>query len=122
MAKAKRNTKRAAAAAKKTKRRPAPAKKRATPKRAVKRPTKKAAATGPANLVVVTSGERSLQEVAADLRRAGFKVDQVLDVIGQVTGRAAPGLKARLEKIKGVKDVSEEHPPFNIGPPDAPVS
>ena len=121
MAKAKRNTRRGTAVAKKTKAPSAPAKRRATPKRAVKRPTKKTPAPAE-SLVVVVSGERPLQDVAADLRRAGFEIDQMLDAIDLVTGRAAPGLRTRLAKIKGVKDVSEEHPPFNIGPPDAPVS
>jgi hypothetical protein len=74
------------------------------------------------NLVIVGSGDRPIQEVAGDLRSAGLEVDQVMDAINQVTGRAAPALKARLKKIRGVADVSEEHEPFNIGPPGSPVS
>jgi hypothetical protein len=74
-----------------------------------------------ADMVVVVSGDRPVHEVAADLKSAGFEVEQVLDAINQVTGRAAPALKTRLKTIKGVEDVSETHEPFNIGPPDAPV-
>jgi hypothetical protein len=73
-------------------------------------------------MIVVTSGERPMHEVASELRKAGFAVDQVLDQINQVTGRAPAGAARRLKSIRGVTDVSPEHPPFNIGPPDAPVS
>jgi len=89
-----------------------------TPARAKKAP----ASSSKSNLVVVGSGDRPIQEVAGDLRSAGFEVDQVMDAINQVTGRAAPALKSRLKKIRGVADVSEEHEPFNIGPPGSPVS
>ena len=65
---------------------------------------------------------RPIEEVATDLKKAGFEVKQVLQGIGQVTGLAAPGLKARLKDIHGVADVSEAHEDFNIGPPDAAVS
>jgi hypothetical protein len=143
MANAKRKTKQSAARRKTTKMRAASVKKRtatratakpAAKKRAAKTTTKKpaakrrdrqpkenAAVADAANMVVVTSGERPLHEVAADLRRAGFKVEQTLDAIGQLTGRAAPGLKSRLAKVRGVTDVSAEHQPFNLAPPDAPV-
>jgi hypothetical protein len=73
-------------------------------------------------MVVVGSGDRPIEEVATDLKKAGFEVKQVLQGIGQVTGLAAPGLKARLKDIHGVADVSEAHEDFNIGPPDAAVS
>jgi hypothetical protein len=140
MANAKRKTKQSAARRKTTKRRATsvkkrtatratakPAAKKRAPKTLTKKPVPKRRARQPkknadaANMVVVTSGERPLHEVAADLRRAGFKVEQTLDAIGQLTGRAAPGLKSRLAKVRGVTDVSAEHQPFNLEPPDAPV-
>ena len=72
-------------------------------------------------MVVVVSGDRPTREVADDLKQAGFHVEKVLHAIGQVTGRAAPGLKKRLRSIKGVADVSDTHEDFDVGPPDAPV-
>jgi hypothetical protein len=73
------------------------------------------------DMVVVLSGDRSVHDVAADLKSAGFEVQHVLDAINQVTGRAAPALKPRLKTIQGVQDVSEAHEPFKIAPPDAPI-
>jgi len=80
-----------------------------------------AAATKKADMVVVVSSDRPAAEVAGELKNAGFEVGEVLHAINQVTGRAAPSLKSRLRGIRGVEDVSEAHPDFNIGPPDAPV-
>jgi vacuolar-type H+-ATPase subunit I/STV1 len=73
-------------------------------------------------MIVIASGERPVDEVAKDVREAGFQVDQVLQAIGQVTGRAAPTLKKRLKGIQGVADVTDTHEDFNIGSPGAPVS
>jgi len=87
-----------------------------------RKPSKKRPAMSTGRGMVVTVSNRSTHDVAKDLKQAGFKVDQVLDAIGQVTGHATPGLKGRLKKIRGVDDVSETHQDFNIGPPDAPVS
>ena len=91
-------------------------------------PSKKKAASKPArsaehkNMIVIASGERPIKEVTADLKKAGFKVDQVMDAIGQVTGSAVPSLQKKLKGIKGVADVTGTHEDFNIGPPGAPVS
>ncbi len=74
------------------------------------------------SMVVTISGDRSIQEIARDLKKAGFTVGQVLESIGTITGSVHPKSAARLRKIRGVADVSEEHASFNIGPPDAPVS
>jgi hypothetical protein len=79
-------------------------------------------AAGARTLIVVTSGDRPVQEIAGELTGAGFVVDQVLEHIGQVTGRASAAVMRRVKGIRGVTDVSPEHPPFDIGPPDAPVS
>jgi hypothetical protein len=72
-------------------------------------------------LVVTLSGDRVAREVASDLKKAGFAVNEVLDTIGVVTGSADPSGVAKLKKIPGVADVSADHD-VDIGPPDAPVS
>jgi hypothetical protein len=95
-----------------------PAKRRA----ARKTRKKTTAAQTEARLIVVTSGERPVHEVAGELEKAGFAVEQVLDSINQVTGRAQPRAMRRLKSVRGVTDVSREHPPISIGPPDAPIS
>ena len=41
--------------------------------------------------IVTTSGERSVKDVAKDLKAKGFSVDQVLDEIGAITGRSTCG-------------------------------
>lgn len=74
------------------------------------------------SMVVTISGDRSIREIARDLKKAGFTVGQVLESIGTITGSVHPKSAARLRKIPGVADVSEEHASFDIGPPDAPVS
>lgn len=73
------------------------------------------------SLVITTSGDRSIHEVAADLRAAGFDVQQVLEQIGSITGSAHPGALEKLRGVEGVADVSADLP-INIGPPDAPIS
>jgi len=88
-------------------------------RKALKRPPAGAATKG---MVVVLSGDRPTDEVIGDLRAAGFEIDQVLGGIGQVIGKAVPGLKHNLESIPGVANVSEMHQDFDIGPPGAPVS
>ena len=72
-------------------------------------------------MVITMSGDRPIHDVAGELKAAGFDVDQVLEFVGTVTGSALPSKAARLRKIKGVADVSEDQP-VDIGPPDASVS
>jgi hypothetical protein len=79
------------------------------------------AKTAKQHLVVTLSGDRPIQDVAADLRAAGLDVDQVLEAIGSVTGSSLPSNMKRLRRIRGVADVSLDHP-VDIGPPGAPVS
>jgi hypothetical protein len=71
--------------------------------------------------VVTLSGDRHIGEVAHDLKASGFEVDQVLDAIGVVTGSAPATTLAKLRKVRGVKDVSSDHP-VDIGPPGTPIS
>ena len=72
-------------------------------------------------LVITLSGDRPIHEVAEDLRVAGLSVDQVLTPIGIVTGSAHPDAAERLRKVRGVADVSPDHP-IDIGPPGASIS
>jgi hypothetical protein len=62
-----------------------------------------------------------MADVTRDLKAEGFKVEQVLNEIGVVTGSAASSSAAKLRKVAGVTDVSADHP-VDIGPPGAPVS
>lgn len=72
-------------------------------------------------LVITLSGDRPIHEVAADLRAAGLDVDHVLEAIGSVTGSSHPKNVGRLRRVRGVADVSPDHP-VDIGPPGAPIS
>ena len=72
-------------------------------------------------LVITVSSERSIHEVASDLQKAGLEVDQVLEFIGSVTGSAAAQSVEQLRRVRGVTDVSADHP-VDVGPPGAPVS
>ena len=72
-------------------------------------------------MVVMCTGERPMHEVAHDLKSAGFEVDGVLDAIRQVTGSAEPGLKGKLEGIRGVHKVHDAGPDVQIPSHDSPV-
>jgi hypothetical protein len=67
---------------------------------------------------VTLSGDRADHDVARDLAAAGMAVEQVLEATGIVTGSADPNNAAKLRKMRGVADVSPDHP-VDIGPPDA---
>jgi hypothetical protein len=60
--------------------------------------------------IVTVSDERPIKKVAADLRAAGFDVDQILEEVGTITGSAAPDKVPQLRKIQGVMDVSPDYP------------
>ena len=74
----------------------------------------------PKEWIVTTSSTRPLAEVARELAQAGFKVEQVLDETGIVTGRGSAAVASKLRKVPGVVDVSPSGP-IDIGPPDADV-
>ncbi len=73
------------------------------------------------SLVITTSGNRSVHEVARDLKDAGFDVEDVLDAINVVTGKASDDQKDKLRSVSDVVDVSDDTP-VDIGPPDAKIS
>jgi uncharacterized protein Smg (DUF494 family) len=73
------------------------------------------------SLVITTSGNRSVHDVARDLKDAGFDVEDVLDAINVVTGKASDDQKDKLRSVSDVVDVSDDTP-VDIGPPDAKIS
>ena len=70
--------------------------------------------------IVTTSGKDSIKQVKKKLTESGFKVDQVLDEIGIITGTSKDDNVDNLRSVAGVVDVSEDEK-IDIGPPDAPV-
>lgn len=73
-------------------------------------------------MTVTPSGTRSIHEVANDLKAAGFKVGEVLDAIGSITGHAHRDLIGKFESIKGVGKggVAEDHADIQLPPADEP--
>jgi len=71
--------------------------------------------------IVTTSAERPVRAVAKDLSKAGFKVDQILEEIGSITGSCDASQIGKLRAIPGVADVSLDTP-IDIGPPDSPTT
>ena len=77
--------------------------------------------SGKKTFIVTVSGKRPLSEVKRDLTASGLEVDQVLEAVGSITGRAEADAVKKLRAIKGVADICEDSP-VSVGPPDAPVS
>ena len=73
------------------------------------------------SLVITTAGNRSVKDVARDLKDQGFDVEQVLEEINVVTGKGTADSKDKLRSVQDVLDVEEDHP-IDIGPPGAPIS
>ena len=69
--------------------------------------------------VHVTVQGRGVDDVLADLRDAGLEVDEALDGLGIVTGRAAPDAVERMRGLPGV--TVEPETGVQLPPPDAPV-
>ncbi len=69
------------------------------------------------NWVVTASGDRPLSEVQKELTEKGFKVNQVYDEIGCISGTSDNNVAEKLRQIPGVADVSPEPPPIDIGLP-----
>jgi len=67
--------------------------------------------------VITTSGDRPISDVAVDVAAAGFAIDQVLEVIGSITGSATDGVAEAVRAVPGVADVSRDLL-VDIGPPD----
>ena len=68
--------------------------------------------------VVMTSGDRSLDAVAKELKKSGLKVDHVMNEIGMITGSGDDAAAAKARKVKGVTDVSA-NAGADVGPPNS---
>jgi hypothetical protein len=68
--------------------------------------------------VVTTSGDRPINDVASDVKAAGFVIDEVLEAIGIITGSATDSVAEAVRAIPGVADVSLDQP-VQIDPPDS---
>jgi hypothetical protein len=75
-------------------------------------------AAGKKEWVVTTSGDRSLEDVAEDLKTSGFNVGEILHEIGLITGEGEDDVAEKLRKVKGVTDVSA-NVGADVGPPDS---
>ncbi len=71
--------------------------------------------------IVVTSGDRPLDEVAKALEKKGFTIDSKLEAIGQLIGSATEAERKDAKSIKGITDIQASFD-VNIGPPDAEVT
>lgn len=70
------------------------------------------------HLVITTSSERAMHEIASDLTKAGFKVEHLLDSIGSITGHLNTSSMQKIRAVKGVVDVAPSTA-VDIGPPGA---
>jgi hypothetical protein len=71
--------------------------------------------------IVTTSPDRPIQEIAKDLRDAGFTIGAVNDEIQSITGSAGEDTAGKARSVKGVVDVVPDEP-IDIGPPGSPDS
>lgn len=65
--------------------------------------------TNEETLIVTLSGSHPVADVTSSLAARGFKVEQVLQELGIVTGRAPSGLTDALRAVPGVADVGKDH-------------
>jgi hypothetical protein len=68
--------------------------------------------------VITTSADRPIADIAKDLSKAGFKIDQTLEQIGVITGNSDEKAVGKARAIRGVTDVSPELQ-IDIGPPNS---
>jgi hypothetical protein len=59
-------------------------------------------------------------EVAQALRKAGVKVEQIMDTVGVITGSCNPQTVSNLAQIDGVAAVEEEQG-YQLPPPDSEI-
>lgn len=73
--------------------------------------------------VVITSGDRSINEVKNEIAKKGFDVHRVLESLGYITGEVTnDNVVDKLRATAGVRSVEEQPPEINIGPPGASIS
>lgn len=71
--------------------------------------------------VVVSVADDHLDELAtviADLRRAGLRIDDILDAVGMITGTIAESEIEALDTVPGVADVERQHA-HRLPPPES---
>ena len=73
------------------------------------------------SLIVTVSKDHNINNGARDLKAAGLEVEEKLDAVGIVTGKAHAKSVGRLRKVRGVIDVSPDHE-VDVGPPGAPIT
>ena len=61
-----------------------------------------------------------IEKVVTDLRRAGLRVDNVLDAVGMVTGTVTGGAVEALESVPGVAEVELQRAQ-RVAPPEAEI-
>jgi hypothetical protein len=61
-----------------------------------------------------------IDDIVAELRIKGMRVDQVLDRLGVISGSIPEDHQQSLQAVDGVKSVEASHH-FQTPPPDAPV-
>jgi uncharacterized protein with ACT and thioredoxin-like domain len=66
--------------------------------------------------IVTTGGDRPIQDIAKELADAGLKGVEVLQEIGSITGSAEEEAVAKLRKVRGIVDISQDVP-VDVGPP-----
>lgn len=76
----------------------------------------------PVSVVVSVADDHldDVTEVVADLRRAGLRVDDVLDAVGMVTGTVALDDLEALESVRGVAEVELQRS-VRLAPPEAEI-
>ena len=76
----------------------------------------------PVSVVVSVDDDHldDIDKVVTDLRRAGLRVDNVLDAVGVVTGTVAGASVEALESVPGVAEVELERV-NRVAPPDAEI-
>jgi hypothetical protein len=72
--------------------------------------------------IITLSDNRSTGDVKKQLSAMGFSIDEVLEDIGCIIGTASSEIAKQARSIAGVADVSQDHPPIDIGSPDKPVT
>jgi hypothetical protein len=94
------------------------AKKKKTVKAKSGRKTAPARKSAQGTWIVTTSGDRAIADVAKDLKAAGFAIEQTLDQVGVITGKSDAKAITKARAVRGVADVSPDHP-VDIGPPNS---
>lgn len=76
----------------------------------------------PVSVVVSVADERldELANVVAELRRAGLRVDEVLDAVGMVTGTIDEDAIRTLDSVPGVVEVERQRA-YQVPPPESDV-